>query len=66
MFFQISVISDNASSRPQFSRDRGFAFGNLEAREDASLVADTRSEVSTTGRDFLVDRLRRLKSELRS
>jgi hypothetical protein len=66
MSFQISVISDNASSRPQFSRDRSFAFGNLEAREDASLVADTRSEVSTTGRDFLVDRLRRLKSELRS
>ena len=66
MSFQISVISDNASSRPQFSRDRSFAFGNLESREDASLVADTRSEVSTTGRDFLVDRLRRLKSELRS
>ena len=66
MSFQISVISDNASSRPQFSRDRSFAFGNLEAREDTPLAADTRSEVSAAGRDFLVNRLRRLKSELRS
>jgi hypothetical protein len=66
MSFQISVISDNASSRPQFSRDRSFAFGNFEVREDAPLAADTRSEVSAAGRDFLVNRLRRLKSELRS
>jgi hypothetical protein len=66
MSFQTSAISDNASSRPQFSGDRSFAFGNLEAREDAPLPADTRSEVSAAERDFLASRLWRLKSELRS
>jgi hypothetical protein len=62
---QTSAIFDSASSRPQFSRDRSFAFGNFEVREGAPLAADARPEVSATGRGFLAMRLRRPKSELR-
>jgi hypothetical protein len=65
MSFQTSAIFDNASSRPQFSGGRSFAFGNLEAREDAPLAVDARSEVSAAVRDFLTSRLWRLKSEFR-
>jgi hypothetical protein len=60
MSSQTSAIFDSASSRPQFSRDRSFAFGDFEARETAPLAADTRPEVSATGRDFSAGRLRRL------
>jgi hypothetical protein len=65
MSFQISAIFDKASSRPQFSCDRSFAFGNLASREEAPRVADTRSGLSVAGRGFLARRLSRLKSELR-
>jgi hypothetical protein len=65
MSFQTSAIFDNASSKPQFSGGRSFALGNLDAREDAPLPADTRSEASAAGRDFFATRLWRLKSELR-
>jgi hypothetical protein len=66
MSFQTSAIFDNASSTPQFSRDRSFAFGNFEAPDCTPLAAATRPEVSATGRGFLAMRLTRPKSELRS
>ena len=65
MSFQTSAIFDSASSTPQFSHDRSFAFGDFEAREGAPLAAAARPEVSATGRGFLAMRLSRLKSELR-
>jgi hypothetical protein len=60
MSFQTSAIFDSASSRLQLSRDCSFAFGDLEVRETVPLAADTRPEVSATGRGFSAGRLRRL------
>jgi hypothetical protein len=65
MSFQTSAIFDKASSRPHFSRDRSFAFGNLAAREGVPLAADTRP-ASATARGFLPRLLWRLKPEFRS
>ena len=60
MSFQTSAIFDSASSRPQFSRDRSLALGDLEPREGAPLAADTRPELFATERGFSAGRLRRL------
>jgi len=60
MSFQISAIFSNASSRPQFSCDRSFTFGNLDTREDAPVADDARTEESpAAGRGFLGGRLSR-------
>jgi hypothetical protein len=67
MSFQISAIFSNASSTPQFSCDRSFTFGNLDARGDAPLAGDARAEeLPAAERGFLERRLSRRLSELRS
>jgi len=52
---QISAILNNASSRPQFSATRFFAFDSFGARRGAPLVVgafDAADEVGPAGRDL--------------